>query len=47
MSDKYKYIVWEGGVDDYYTNYEQAKKDHDNWINLGYDQVYIERIENE
>ena len=23
---KYKYIVWIGGVDDYYTNYTDAKK---------------------
>ena len=24
--NKYKYIVWVGGVDDYYTNYLDAKK---------------------
>jgi len=41
---KYKYIVWIGGVDDYYTNYTNAKRDYDNWINKGYDDVYIEFI---
>ena len=44
MSNKYKYIVWVGGVDDYYTNYKDAKKDYDDWINKGYDQVTIVKI---
>jgi hypothetical protein len=41
---KYKYIVWIGGVDDYYTNYTDAKKSYDNWITKGYDDVCIEFI---
>jgi hypothetical protein len=41
---KYKYIVWIGGVDDYYANYTNAKRDYDNWIKEGYDDVYIEFI---
>ena len=44
MSNKYEYIVWIGGVDDYYTNYKDAKKDYDDWINKGYDQVSIVKI---
>jgi len=44
MSDKYKYIVWVGGCDDYYTNYKDAKRDYDDWISKGYDQVSIVKI---
>ena len=29
---KYKWIVWVGGVDDYYVHYADAKRDYDNWI---------------
>ena len=42
----YTYIVWVGGVDDYYVNYNEAKKDYDKWIDQGYDEVVIEEIEN-
>ena len=41
----WKYIVWVGGVDDYYTNYLDAKKAYDEWIAQGYDEVIIEKIE--
>jgi hypothetical protein len=41
---KYNYIVWVGGVDDYYINYKDAKKDYDDWISKGYDDVHIEKI---
>jgi hypothetical protein len=34
---KYKYIVWIGGVDDYYTNYKKQKNTIDEWIEKGYD----------
>lgn len=48
MSVEYKrgwrWIVWVGGVDDYYTNYERAKKHYDEWIEEGYDFVKIEKI---
>jgi hypothetical protein len=40
----YKYVVWVGGCDDYYTTYERAKKHYDEWINKGYDDVYIQEI---
>ena len=43
MSD-YKYVVWVGGCDDYYTTYERAKKHYDEWINKGYNDVYIQEI---
>ena len=42
---EWKYIVWVGGVDDYYTNYLDAKKAYDKWIAQGYKDVIIERIE--
>ena len=40
-----KYIVWVGGVDDYYTTYEKAKEHYDEWIEKGYDDVILEKIE--
>ena len=43
----WKYIVWVGGVDDYYKKYSDAKNAYDEWIAKGYDQVKIERINNE
>lgn len=42
--NKYNYIVWIGGVDNYYIYYDDAKKDYDNWINQGYNDVIIEKI---
>jgi len=48
MSAEYKlgwrYIVWVGGVDDYYTNYSRAKQHAEEWIAKGYDDVMIEKI---
>ena len=44
---KYKYIVWIGGVDEYFTNYTDAKRNYDHWIDNGYDDVVIEKIEEE
>jgi hypothetical protein len=41
---KYNYIVWVGGVDDYYVYYADAKRDYDEWIEQGYDQVCIEKL---
>ena len=41
----WRYIVWIGGVDDYYVNYKDAKRDADEWKDKGYDDVIIERIE--
>ena len=41
----WRYIVWVGGVDDYYVNYKDAKRDADEWKDKGYDDVIIERIE--
>jgi len=42
---KWKYIVWVGGCDDYYSNYKKAKQHYDEWINKGYNDVIIEKIE--
>ena len=41
---QYKYIVWVGGVDDYYTDLDQAIEDFREWIEKGYDEVAIECI---
>ena len=41
----WRYIVWVGGVDDYYKNYEDAKRAFDEWKDKGYDDVVIEIIE--
>tara|TARA_R100000808_G_C2081567_1_gene105195 strand:+ start:545 stop:712 length:168 start_codon:yes stop_codon:yes gene_type:complete len=40
----WRYIVWVGGVDDYYVNYKDAKRDADEWKAKGYTDVIIERI---
>ena len=48
MSTEYKqgwrWIVWVGGTDDYYKNYEDAKRDYYEWIDKGYDDITIEEI---
>jgi len=41
----YKYIVWVGGCDDYYTSYNSAKKDYDKWVKQGYDDVYLQEVQ--
>jgi hypothetical protein len=41
----WRWIVWVGGVDDYFLNYKDAKESYDEWIESGYDFVKIERIE--
>jgi len=41
---KYNYIVWIGGVDDYYVNYSDAMKDYFKWKDQGYDEICIEFI---
>ena len=40
----YNYIVWVGGVDDYYINYKEAKRDYNYWISQGYNDVILEKI---
>ena len=40
----YRWIVWVGGVDDYYKNYDRAKEPYNEWIEQGYDDVTIEEI---
>lgn len=45
--NEYKYVVWIGGCDDYYTTYERAKEHYDEWIEQGYDGVYLQEVDNE
>ena len=40
----WRYIVWVGGFDDYYTTYEDAKLEYDIWKNEGYDEIGIEKL---
>ena len=47
MKVKYKYIVYVGGCDDFYTTYERAKKHYDEWIEEGYDDVHLVEISDE
>jgi len=51
MSIEYKqgwrWIVWVGGVDDYYVDYDRAKEHYDEWLEKGYteaDGLQIEEI---
>ena len=44
---KWKYVVWVGACDDYYTTYERAKKHYDEWMEKGYDDVVLLKLENE
>ena len=45
--NNYNYIVWVGGCDDYYTEYERAKEHYDEWIKQGYDDVHLEEMNND
>ena len=40
----WKYIVWVGGVGDYYKDYDKALKHYLEWIDKGYDDVVMEKI---
>ena len=40
----WRYIVWVGGTDDYYKNYEDAKRDYDEWEDKGYDDVILSKL---
>lgn len=40
----WRYVVWIGGCDDYFTNYEDAKLEYDIWKNEGYDEIGIEKL---
>ena len=39
MIKNWKYIVWIGGIDDYYTTYKRAKEHYDEWVEKGYEVV--------
>tara|TARA_R100001509_G_C4805435_1_gene194569 strand:- start:198 stop:395 length:198 start_codon:yes stop_codon:yes gene_type:complete len=40
----YNYIVWVGGVDDYYTDLNQAIQHFEEWIEKGYEDVILQEI---
>jgi len=43
-SKGWRYIVWIGGVADYYTTYERAKEHCDEWIKKGYEDIKIKKL---
>ena len=40
--EKFNYIVWVGGADDYFVYYADAQRAFDEWIDKGYDDVILE-----
>ena len=42
--DGWRFIVWVGGVDDYYKNFVIAQMHYHNWIAKGYDNVVMTEI---
>ena len=42
-----KYILWVGGIDNYYDTYEEAYDASFEWHDKGYDDVTIEEINDE
>ena len=43
-SKGWKYIVWVGGCDDYFFTYKEAKEHYDQWIEQGYDNLFLTKI---
>jgi len=41
------YIVWIGGVGNYFNNYDKAIKEYTYWLDKGYDDVIFETITSE
>lgn len=41
---EYKFIVWVGGLDDYFTNEKEAVAHAENWRDMGYDDIIIEGV---
>ena len=44
MKMKYNYILWVGGVSDYYTDLDRAVKHFWEWIDKGYEDVILEDL---
>jgi hypothetical protein len=42
MKTKYKWIVWVGGVDEYFRTHIEARNYANSMIEEGYDDVYLE-----
>jgi len=47
VGTEWKFAVWVGGVDDYFIDYETAKRHHDYWVDKGHDDVKIEVLSQE
>jgi len=45
--NEYKYVVWVGGIDDYYTTPKRALEDYNEWVEKGYDDVQLLKFKEE
>jgi len=45
VGSEWKFAVWVGGVDDYFIDYETAKRHYDMWRDRGYDDVQLEKVQ--
>ena len=43
----WRYIVWTGGVDDYFKDYETAKSSYDEWIEKEFDGVWLTELQSD
>lgn len=43
-TEEWKYIVWVGGIDDYYETYLEAEAAAKKFKDQGYDDVVIEKV---
>jgi len=41
----WRYIVWVGGNDNYYKSFSLAQMDYHNWLNKGYDDVFLTEMQ--
>ena len=41
----WRYIVWVGGNDNYYKTFSLAQMDYHNWLNKGYDDVFLTEMQ--
>ena len=47
LKETYNYTVWVGGTCNYHTDYDKAIEDFDEWVEDGYDDVVLSRIDSD
>ena len=45
--ESWRYVVWVGSCDDYFTTYQKAKEHYDEFIEQGYDDVHLMGVNDE